>query len=61
MHVVEVHHKYLSRSCKLFLKCVLAVSPIFSSQIAYNLNAVQFGNTSDEEELLLHSFRIHDL
>ena len=50
MHVVEGLRKYLSCSCKLLLEYVLAASPIFSSQIAYK-NAIQFGNTSDEEEL----------
>ena len=57
MHVVEDLHKYVSCSYKLFLKCVLAVSPIFSSQIAYK-NAMQFGNTSDEEELLLDKVEV---
>jgi len=36
----------------LLLKHVLAVSPAFVPQIIYK-NAIQFGNTSGEKELLL--------
>ena len=57
MHVVEGLRKYLLRSCKLLLECVLAASPIFSSQGAYK-NAIQFGNTSDEGELLLDKVEV---
>ena len=50
--VREDLRKCLSYSCKLLLKRVLAVSPAFVSHLAYK-NAIQFGNTSGEEELLL--------
>ena len=52
LHGVEDLRKCLSYSCKLLLTRALAVSPAFVSQIAYK-NAIQFGNTSGEQELLL--------
>ena len=52
MHDIEDLHKCLFYSWKLLLKSVLAFYPAFVSQIAYK-NAIQFGNTLGEVELLL--------
>ena len=52
LNSIDDLRKCLSYSCNLLLKRILAVSPAFTSQIVYK-NAIKFGNTSSEEELLL--------